>query len=408
MDSPQPIDNTQNDEVDFNRESVVLVPNNTTEKLTTLTQSHTSGSHSSDYDKNSKNDTHQNNKLSLLMASLEDFEFDDGNEIDQTPMRRDSDSTTNSYFVQAVRGRSAFLSPSSQAQSPVSSRSASSARTRTVAFLQKLTSDFTSDQRWKTRYFVLGHLDVNLYLFKASAASNPKALPITFLPITTCNDGFFDPVERGWILQVYGDGMNPDGSGETVERIWTLKFPDENVLTIWIQNINAIVSAKKMQQIHQQQQQYQQQQQHQQQRIQIPKHGRDREFSFSRTSLTMTGTTASDSLRSPSLELSYSMPSSPPPPLHIIQTTNQDLSNLFTQQQPRYSDYSIAQKVAAEKFRMHQAGKADEQERQKQQTREIEFANMDRQAQQWQAVKDAAARKDAQEKATRLKETLNL
>ncbi|KAJ3139716.1 hypothetical protein HK100_011333 [Physocladia obscura] len=421
MDSPQPIDNTQNNSVDANRESAVVAANSATEKPATPTSSHTSDSHGSDYNNNSKNNSHHNNKLSLLMASLADFGLDNGIEMDQI-----SDSTSNLYptsTVPVVRGRGAFVSSSQQPQSPVSSRSASSARTRydglpdhimqrmtTVAFLQKLTSEFTSEQRWKTRYFVLGNVDANLYLFKASAASNPKSLPITFLPITACNDGFFDPVERGWILQVYGDGMNPDGSGDTVERIWTLKFPDENALTMWIQNINAIISAKQIQQIYeQQQQQYQQQQQ---QRIHIPKHGRDREFSFSRTSLTMTGTTASDSLRSPSLELSYSMPSSPPPPLHIIQTTNQDLSNLFTQQQkqqqqPHYSDYSIAQKIAVEKFRIHQAEKADEHERQKQQTREIEFANMDRQVQQRQAAKEAAARKDAQEKAAKMKETLN-
>ncbi|KAJ3124092.1 hypothetical protein HK100_011368 [Physocladia obscura] len=103
--------------------------------------------------------------------------------------------------------------------------------------LEKLNASSGSDVReYKQRLFILTS-DANLFLFKATASQSDA--PITFLPLSGC-DGFFDSQDNAWILKIHGKGLAND-STTVVKRTWTLRFSDEATMILWVRSINRTI-----------------------------------------------------------------------------------------------------------------------------------------------------------------------
>ncbi|KAJ3008325.1 UNVERIFIED_CONTAM: hypothetical protein HDU68_003150, partial [Siphonaria sp. JEL0065] len=95
----------------------------------------------------------------------------------------------------------------------------------------------TAQQQFKPRYFVLTQ-NGNLHLFKSN--NNPNAIPITYLPLTSvsAHTDLFNS-ETVFIMRANGDGISFDGT--IVKRQWTIRFPEEETLLVWIRSIQRIL-----------------------------------------------------------------------------------------------------------------------------------------------------------------------
>ncbi|KAI9330324.1 hypothetical protein BDR26DRAFT_1011402 [Obelidium mucronatum] len=189
-------------------------------------------------------------KLDALMASLSEFGFeDDTSNSSQHRLSTDLDlrrqSRRSSIGSGSYKRTSRSVARADQAISQIVTLGVLQDDSATLSgFLYKLTSEAqppTRQQQYKLRYFVLSHTG-NLHIFKSN--NNPNAIPITFLPLTSCtaHTESGQNYEKLHIMRVHGDGVNAEGV--LVKRQWTLKFPDEDTLVFWTRTIQRILSSK--------------------------------------------------------------------------------------------------------------------------------------------------------------------
>ncbi|KAJ3009324.1 UNVERIFIED_CONTAM: hypothetical protein HDU68_002752, partial [Siphonaria sp. JEL0065] len=184
-------------------------------------------------------------KLEALMSSLQ-FEFGakDGASDSSAPVNVKRQSRRSSIAGAAAKRLSKSvprLNSGADDQSIVLTLASLQASGATLsAFLHKLNghpTDQTAQQQFKPRYFVLTQ-NGNLHLFKSN--NNPNAIPITYLPLSSVSahtDSFNS--ETVFIMRANGDGISFDGT--IVKRQWTIRFPDEETLLVWIRSIQRIL-----------------------------------------------------------------------------------------------------------------------------------------------------------------------
>ncbi|KAJ3074292.1 hypothetical protein HDU98_011556 [Podochytrium sp. JEL0797] len=115
-------------------------------------------------------------------------------------------------------------------------------------FLHKLSAPTPHDTHstFKLRFFLLDQ-HANLFLFKSN--TNPNAIPVTFLPVSNCTSSMTNSMETGepmFLLKAQGTGLGPDGS--VVSRTWTIRFPEQDTLLVWIRSLQRGIQEKQRQQ----------------------------------------------------------------------------------------------------------------------------------------------------------------
>ncbi|KAJ3382980.1 hypothetical protein HDU84_003925 [Entophlyctis sp. JEL0112] len=102
------------------------------------------------------------------------------------------------------------------------------------ADLQKLAPSLDGVATWTPRHVVLTP-DATMHLF--SIPTSATLLPIAILPVETCAVSQ-DYSDNSFVLTVSGPTHNPDGSLTALS--WSLKFPDEPLMMVWLRAINRI------------------------------------------------------------------------------------------------------------------------------------------------------------------------
>ncbi|KAJ3392459.1 hypothetical protein HDU84_004165 [Entophlyctis sp. JEL0112] len=100
------------------------------------------------------------------------------------------------------------------------------------ADLQKLAPSLGGVATWAQRHVVLSS-DATMHLF--STPTSPTLLPIAILPVETCAVSQ-DYSDNCFVLTVSGPTHNPDGTLTALS--WSLKFPDEPLMMVWLRTIN--------------------------------------------------------------------------------------------------------------------------------------------------------------------------
>ncbi|TPX77320.1 hypothetical protein CcCBS67573_g01402 [Chytriomyces confervae] len=100
--------------------------------------------------------------------------------------------------------------------------------------LLKLNS--TSDQSWKSRFFLLTR-DGKMFLFKPNPSL--ETLPITYIPVERYT-AMTNPVYKTWVLHVEGSGVTMEGFIQ--KRTWTLKASSGTELKMWEEAVVSLTS----------------------------------------------------------------------------------------------------------------------------------------------------------------------
>ncbi|KAJ3246279.1 hypothetical protein HDU77_009016 [Chytriomyces hyalinus] len=100
--------------------------------------------------------------------------------------------------------------------------------------LLKLNS--TSDQSWKSRFFLLTR-DGKMFLFKPNPSL--ETLPITYIPVERYT-AMTNPVYKTWVLHVEGSGVTMEGFIQ--KRTWTLKASSGTELKMWEEAVISLTS----------------------------------------------------------------------------------------------------------------------------------------------------------------------
>ncbi|ORY33188.1 hypothetical protein BCR33DRAFT_771194 [Rhizoclosmatium globosum] len=225
--------------------------------LSHRSNSSTGSSHSSSF---SSSLSKSANKLDTLMASLSEFSVRDslvpsasavspvspGFEALSMAPRKGSDSSRRSVESAATTTSTLGLRRSKSARGAWTGVDGDVLEALTLgklvrsgetlsAFLFKMNANLSDatgpSDIWKLRFFVLDQ-EATLYLFKNN--TNPRALPITSMPVTSCS-AEYDPHENAWVLTALGDGISPDG--KLVKRFWKIKLPDQGSTVLWLEVI---------------------------------------------------------------------------------------------------------------------------------------------------------------------------
>ncbi|KAJ3064198.1 hypothetical protein HDU98_012359 [Podochytrium sp. JEL0797] len=179
-------------------------------------------------------------RLSDLMHSLSSMDFmSPSSETPDTARSSVGSDPTESHNAHAS---SSFGFPAEQSvcESPLTSfldapltlESIQEGNQCISAFLHKLNGHTTTPTDWKRRFFVFDKSTAHLHLFKTN--TNPRSVPVTFLPVTSCS-GFMDTLDGNPMIQVKGSGVSRDG--EVVQRVWTLRCENEEEFSVWIRTI---------------------------------------------------------------------------------------------------------------------------------------------------------------------------